>query len=49
MKDSMYLILGELSENLPKDPDLAYVSSDAVDRVMQTLFIVTGCDYISFI
>ena len=44
MDDNKYLILRELSENLQKDPDLAYV-----DRVMQTLFIVTGCDYIPFI
>ncbi len=33
---------------LQSDPDLVDIPSDILPQVMQTLFVCTGCDYISF-
>ena len=33
---------------LSNDPDLASVETTLLPKILQTLFVVTGCDYISF-
>ena len=42
------LYLKKLIAALSSDPDLANVASATHSTVLQTLFVVTGCDYISF-
>ena len=37
-----------LVQALSDDPDLAYVPPPTLTSVLQTLFVVSGCDYISF-
>ena len=48
-QDNKYVQLAQLSEALKRDPDIASLNSECLNRVMQTLFIVTGCDYISYV
>ena len=43
-----YLHLNKLHSDLAADPGLAMVSSSLRAHVLQTLFICSGCDYISF-
>ena len=33
---------------LKRDPDLAHVREEHIGRLMQSIFVATGCDYISF-
>ena len=47
--DNKYLNLNNLAIAFKQDPDLASLCSDKVVRIMQTLYIVTGCDYVSFV
>lgn len=37
-----------LSKAFLNDPDLAHINTTILPQIMQTLFICTGCDYISF-
>ena len=43
-----YLSLSTLCTALTNDPDLASVPRDILPRLLQILFISTGCDYISY-
>ena len=43
-----YVLLNNLSHALRNDPDLAPVNIEWIEKIMQTIYIVTGCDYISF-
>lgn len=40
--------LGNFIKALQNDPDFAGTNADKIPKVMQTLYISTGCDYISF-
>ena len=42
------LNLSNLISALQNDPDLAHVNPSVLAKVMQTIYVVTGCDYISF-
>ena len=42
------LSLPNLKYNLINDPDLSSISPTLLPQVLQTLYVVTGCDYISF-
>ena len=42
------LSLSNLTHNLSHDPDLSSIPSHPLSQIIQTLYIVTGCDYISF-
>ena len=42
------LYMKRLTAALSNDPDLASVAAATHTKVVQTLFVVTGCDYISF-
>ena len=42
------LNLTELVSALQRDPDLAGIDSALLPQILQTLFVVSGCDYISF-
>ena len=33
---------------LSRDPDLAHISSHTIPKIVQAIFVSTGCDYISF-
>ena len=46
--EQMFLHLNQLHEALNADPDLALVPIGLRANVLQTLFICSGCDYISF-
>ena len=43
-----YLSLNSLVTSLEGDPDLSSVPRDLLPKVLQTLFICTGCDYVSY-
>jgi hypothetical protein len=47
-KELKYLDLAALSNALSNDPDLASMDPSILPKVIQTLFITSGCDYISF-
>ena len=42
------LDLTRFVETLKGDPDLATLSDTTIPQTLQTLFVVTGCDYVSF-
>ena len=42
------LHLNSLCSSLSGDPDLAIIPSEIHPKVLQTLFVCTGCDYVSF-
>ena len=44
----MLLHLNQLHQALTSDPDLSLVPPSLIDRVLQTLYICSGCDYSSF-
>ena len=46
--EKRYLLLNNLHTALLNDPDLASVSRDSIGITMQTLFITTGCDFVSY-
>ena len=47
-KENKYLYMSNLTVALKSDPDLAMVNPEVLNRIMQTLYIATGCDYISY-
>ena len=47
-KNLCFLHLSSLINGLNRDPDLSSVESSLLPQILQTLFVVTGCDYISF-
>ena len=47
-KDLCFVHLSSLINALNRDPDLSSVESSLLPQIHQTLFVVTGCDYISF-
>ena len=47
-KDLCFLHLSSLINALNCDPDLSSVESSLLPQIHQTLFVVTGCDYILF-
>ena len=47
--EKKYINLNNLKMALSKDTDLSNVPQDEVCLILQTLFICTGCDYISYI
>ena len=47
-KELKLLNLNILIDVLKRDPDLVHIPELHIPRVMQTLFVATGCDYISF-
>ena len=46
--ETQYLNLNHLCDALSNDPDLATIPSAALPKLMQVIYICTGCDYISF-
>ena len=47
-KNLCFLHLSSLINALKRDPDLSSVESCNLPQILQTLFVVTRCDYISF-
>ena len=47
-KDLCFLHLSALITAFTNDPDLSSLSPSILPQVFQTLFVATGCDYISF-
>ena len=47
-KDMKLVDLPALNEALSHDPDLAGLELAKIPQIVQTLFVCTGCDYISF-
>ena len=47
-KDVKLIDLQALIKALRHDPDLVGVAPDSIPKIMQTLFVCTGCDYVSF-
>ena len=47
-RELKYLDLPALLHALTNDPDLAGINPSILPRVLQTIFITSGCDYISF-
>ena len=43
-----YININELLLSFQRDPDLASIPSTKLGQIMQQLYIVTGCDYISY-
>ena len=46
--ESRFLVLNNLRLALHEDPDLADIKRPALTSVLQTVFVATGCDYVSF-
>ena len=44
----LYIVILELKFALPNDPDMAQLPHNALHQIFQTLYAVTGWDYISF-
>ena len=47
-RDRQYLHLNNLLLALENDPDVALLPSQKLGRILQTLFITSGCDYVSY-
>ena len=47
-RELRYLDLNALKLALQKDSDLSHLESATLPRALQTLYLSTGCDYISF-
>ena len=47
-RELKYLDINALKKALANDPDLAHMDSNSLPQVMQTMYLATGCDYISF-
>ena len=43
------LYMNRMRSALSSDPDLANITRISLSMILQTLFVVTGCDYISFL
>ena len=48
-QEHRYLGLSNLLMSLEGDPDLSSVPRELLPKVLQTLFVCTGCDYISYL
>jgi len=46
--EKKYLLLNNLKKVLHRDPDLHNLPSEHLNLIMQSLYISTGCDYISY-
>ena len=46
--DVKFLCLNKLQQALHDDPDLTDIPVDMRSQAIQTLYICTGCDYVSF-
>ena len=47
-QEHRYLSLKKLTTSLQGDPDLSSVLGEILPKVLQTLFVSTGCDYVSY-
>lgn len=47
-KELKLLNMNLLVDLLKRDPDLVHIPEVHIPRVLQTLFVTTGCDYVSF-
>jgi len=47
-RQTKFLNLTELVRALRCDPDLAGIDPSILPQILQTLYVVAGCDYISF-
>lgn len=47
-ENSRFLSMSALIQAINTDPDLAYIPLQMRPQIIQTLYVVTGCDYISF-
>ena len=47
--DALYVDIDELLNSFQRDPDLASLPQGKLGSIMLQLYIVTGCDYISYI
>ena len=47
-KELKYLHLSTFVTVLQNDPDLSAIPSQLIPQIFQTIFVATGCDYISF-
>ena len=46
--DKAFVSLNSLCSCLQRDPDLGLLPSNQLPQILQTLYIVSGCDYVSF-
>ena len=44
-----YVNVNQLLTAFHSDPDLASLPQDKIGKIIQQLYIITGCDYISFL
>ena len=47
-QEHRYLNLDHILTSLRDDPDLSSIPRDILPKVIQTIFICTGCDYVSY-
>ena len=47
-QEHRYFSLNGLRTSLQSDPDLSFIPRELLPGVLQTLFICTGCDYVSY-
>jgi len=47
-KQKKYIRLSQMPTCLENDPDLAGFTTEDLLQILQTLYVVTGCDYVSF-
>jgi len=47
-KELKLINMNALIDLLKRDPDLVHVEESHIPRLIQTLFVCTGCDYVSF-
>ena len=47
-QECCYLTLNSLITSLEGDPDFGSIPRELLPKVLQTLFICTGCDYVSY-
>jgi len=47
-KQKKYIRLSQMSTCLKNNPDLAGFTTENLLQILQTLYIVTGCDYVSY-
>ncbi len=47
-KELVYLHLSSFVTAISNDPDLSSIPSELLPQIFQTIFVVTGCDYVSY-
>ena len=47
-KETRYVYISNIVRGLQRDPDLATLNPERLNRVFQMLYIVTGSDYVSY-